>query len=623
MNSLSLKQKIIASVLLALFLVIALLSWRSYQSQKQQLMQTSLNQVQRLGKLQAEEISSWLHSRRDAVNGLAGAVNTSLLNSLQQAKVSGRFQMAFFGENNGQMTSSNREVDYTGYDPRTRIWYKDAEKAQKQIITKPYIDMAYGKTVITIAQPIANGVVGADLAIDKIVKNVVDMELPANGFAILIQSDGTVIAYRDANKTMSPVNEIDNNLSNHLVQASLKRQTFLPLHLDSERADKLVWAEAIPGEDWQLLMVLDKSTLEAPLQHMLFSQLLIAFLALLISIPAIYFLISKLLKPLIHVSLALENIADGSGDLTRRIEVDTQDEVGHLADSFNRFVSSQHELIGHIRQMAGELDAEADLSLNRNQTSSDELQRQQQEVNMVATAVTEMTSATQEIAQNAEQAATAAEESSLNSQQGKALVEKSRQSITSLADEVEQATSVIAELHQHAQDISGVLTTIQGIAEQTNLLALNAAIEAARAGDQGRGFAVVADEVRVLSYRTQESTKEIHSTIETLQSTTAGAVEMMQASQSLAKLSVTDATAAVEALEEITSAIALISDMAGQIATAAEEQTQVTGEITQNTVAIKDVTDEISATAIQGLEQARNLKQRAELLSSQVATFKL
>ena len=190
-----------------------------------------------------------------------------------------------------------------------------------------------------------------------------------------------------------------------------------------------------------------------------------------------------------------------------------------------------------------------------------------------------------------------------------------------MASEIDETTVVISELSLHAQAISSILTTIQEIAEQTNLLALNAAIEAARAGEQGRGFAVVADEVRVLSHRTQNSTAEIYTTIETLQNTTKKAVSLMDSSKSLANNSVHDVNAAAQALEEITQAVNEISDMAGQIAVAAEEQTQVTNEITRNTVAIKDVTDEITASATTHLSQAKVLKDRATDLNEKVATF--
>ncbi len=621
MKNLSLKQKILLSVVIALSLVILLLSWQSYSSQKSLLLQGSQEQLQRLGTQQAERVSDWLAARRDVIQALGNKAGADPLNALQQAQVSGRFQLTYFGESSGKMNDSDPSINRDGYDPRSRGWYQEAMSKGGLIVTKPYLDVAYNIMVVTLAQPVSGGVVGGDLSIASLVEDVTKMQLPADGFAIMMHKDGTIIAYKDAAKAMKPASEIDNDLTNALIEQSKSSKDLVPAYFDNEGRDKLLWAADIPDTDWELVLVLDKAALEAPLSSLLMTQLGMALLVLVGSILAISWLVSMLLGPLTKVSQALARIADGNGDLTQRIKIDANDEVGQLANSFNRFVGSQHQLIGNIRQLANELNADAERSLVTNQAAVDELQRQQQEVTMVATAVTEMASATMEIAGNAENTAAAAQQSAQSSEQGKMLVNKTRQSINGLAEEVGQATEVIGELSRHAQAITSILSTIQGIAEQTNLLALNAAIEAARAGEQGRGFAVVADEVRVLSRRTQDSTQQIQSTIETLQQTTARAVSLMQTSQGLADNSVQDADQAVRALEEITSAISLISDMAGQIATAAEEQTQVTGEITQNTTAIKDVSDEITAAAMRDLDQAHSLKGRAANLNQQVSTF--
>lgn len=611
------------SVVLALAVIILLLSWNSYTSQKALLLKSSIDNVSQSGKQQATSIEDWLASRQQIIKSVANKVEGNTLSALQQAAFSGGFQLTYFGDSSGKMTDSDPSIDRTGFDPRTRPWYKQALLQSSTVITKPYLDTAFNQLVVSIAKTTQSGVVAGDLSIETLVDSVNTMSLPADGYAIMMHKDGTVIAYKDARKVMADITRIDSKINHQLILSNSQNGEFTPVYFEVEGREKLVWGENINNTDWQLLFVLDKQTLEAPLISLLLTQLVLVAVALLLSVLAISWLLGVLLAPLSRVSQALSTIADGNGDLTQRITVDTQDEVGVLADSFNRFVSSQHELISHIRQLATDLDFDAEKSLITNQSSVSELQRQQQEVAMVATAVTEMASATHEIAANAENTATASQQSAQSSREGKLLVDKTRNTINSLAGEIDQTTTVIGELSLHAQAISSILTTIQEIAEQTNLLALNAAIEAARAGEQGRGFAVVADEVRVLSRRTQNSTAEIYTTIETLQNTTKKAVSLMDSSKGYANNSVDDVNAAAHALEEITLAVNEISDMAGQIAVAAEEQTQVTNEITRNTVAIKDVTDEITTSATAHLSQAEVLKDRATDLNAKVATFVL
>ncbi len=220
MKNLSLKQKILLSVVIALSLVILLLSWQSYSSQKSLLLQGSQEQLQRLGTQQAERVSDWLAARRDVIQALGNKAGAEPLNALQQAQVSGRFQLTYFGESSGKMNDSDPSINRDGYDPRSRGWYQEAMSKGGLIVTKPYLDVAYNIMVVTLAQPVAGGVVGGDLSIASLVEDVTKMQLPADGFAIMMHKDGTIIAYKDAAKAMKPASEIDNDLTNALIEQS-------------------------------------------------------------------------------------------------------------------------------------------------------------------------------------------------------------------------------------------------------------------------------------------------------------------------------------------------------------------------------------------------------------------
>lgn len=616
----SLKAKILLLVNLAILTIIALLSSTFYFSQKNQLLQQSYQNLHSVGKEVSKGISDWVSIRHDIIKGLSANVdNPDLVSFLLQARTSGNFALAFYGDENGKMVDADQTIDRTGYDPRTRDWYKDTKAAGQPTLSKPYISASMKKLVVAFSTPVTHGVVSGVIDIDNIINNINGLNLPANGEAMLLLKDGTVIAYKDKERILKSASELSTSITPAFLEQSASANEFQTF--DMSEMEKLALTVAVPGTDWNILFVLDKSTLMEPLYSKLFQQVIIALViggafSLVLSL-----FINFLFRPLKTVSDALQTIANGNGDLTQRIPLNTQDEIGRLATNFNRFVGSLSELISHVRGLARDIDSEADQGLKRSQGSVRELSRQQQELTMVATAVTEMASATQEIANNAEQTAAAAIQSSERSESGKSLVNKTRESITQLSDDISDATEVITQLDRHAQEINGILATIQGIAEQTNLLALNAAIEAARAGEQGRGFAVVADEVRVLSQRTAASTTEIQSTIETLQRTTQKAVGMMAKSQNMAAHSVQDALDASTALEEITRAVSSISDMANQIATAAEEQSHVTGEITTNVTAIKDVADELANDSIHAQDDANKLQAHAADLSSKVAHF--
>ena len=624
MFNLSLKRKILLCIGLALLSVILLLSGFSYHNLRQQIVETNDQQIAELSSKSAQTIATWLKEKQTAIHTLNQQGKYQDPASMLLVRDASDFLGIFFGSKQGAMIDEEPDDDatqYQGYDPRQESWYQAAQSYSTPVQSKPYLDETYSPPEIVFsvveAQPL--GVLGGDISTQRMQQILRDMKLPADGFTVLIDEDHDIIAFRDPKQVLKPLSTLIPGLDNKQIASLLRNH--VPAEINWQGADKLVWATEVPNSRWTLISVIDKQILLAPLQQQLLLQLLISASVLIVSLLAIGALVGVLFRPLRRVSKALSLIASGDGDLTQRIPVHTQDEVGQLAANFNQFVGSLHELIGHIRQEAESLGNSAASGLKRSADTVQELGNQQQEIAMVATAVTEMASATAEIAHNAENTAAAAQQSSVSSTDGLNLVNQTRSSITSLANEVGEATEVIHELSRHANDISSVLGTIQSIAEQTNLLALNAAIEAARAGEQGRGFAVVADEVRVLSKRTQASTTEIQSTIDTLQRTTQQAVALMEKSQGLAAHSVADAEAASKALDEITRAVSLISDMSTQIATAAEEQTKVTEEITANVTAIKEVGDELATGAHNEQQESRRLQEQAADLNDKVARF--
>ena len=618
----SLKARILLLVNLAILTITIILVAMFYLAQKDQLIQQSYATNNGVSTQIAQNISDWMKVRHQIVNSLVPNVDKpNLPEYLMQAKKSGNFALAFYGDETGQMIDADPTIDRKGYDPRKRDWYIDTRKVGSPTLSKPYISASMKKLIVAFSEPTSNGVVSGVVDIDNIIKTINDVALQADGEAMLLLKDGTIIAYKDKDKILKNVSEISSTLTPSFIQQTINAPTFTNTMIGDK--EKLLNAFPIENSDWVILFTLDKSALFAPMYSALMQQIgLVVLIAVAFSFVMSY-VIGVFFRPLQTVSKALETIANGEGDLTQRIPLTTKDEIGVLASNFNRFVGSLHQLIGQMRNLAHDIDREANQGLTRSENAVTALANQQQELTMVATAVTEMSSATQEIAGNAEQTASSAVESSEYGEAGKSLVNKTKDSINELAIGVAESTDIITELNQHAQAINSILSTIHGIAEQTNLLALNAAIEAARAGEQGRGFAVVADEVRVLSQRTATSTTEIQSTIETLQKTTQRAVSIMAKSQHMAELSVSDANLAAESLEQITRAISSISDRANQIATAAEEQSHVTHEISVNITTIKDVADNLADDSIASQTDANNLRQHASDLNQMVAHFRL
>ncbi|ELB2790516.1 methyl-accepting chemotaxis protein [Aeromonas hydrophila] len=629
--TLSLRGKLLATSLGVVLLMASLLGIVAFHTLKSRTMSAIQSEAVNYGHAYSVAIGDWMADRKNTVHALVNLIadnpQAELVPHLKQAYTSGGFGLTYFGSTQGVMTRQDPSLNTGNYDPRERPWYQDAVKAGQLIVTAPYVSVTMQKLVVTLSEPVLHqgelvGAVGANLALDKLIDEVLAMQVQGEGYAMLLDSSGLIVGHPNKELALKQIGELSPDLSAATFQQWGRENN--ELHAATlDGRDVLLAVQPVAGTDWLLAMVMYRDVLEAPLSSLLWQLVGLTLVLMLVFSALLTAMFKYLFADLGRVAGALHDIAHGEGDLTVHINTRSKDEVGQLAESFNQFVARLHGIVSRLRDVTVELAAQSRAQAAGAQSRSQRVRQQQDEIVMVATAVTEMASATQEIAGNAEFAASTSGDAVKLAVAGQSQVGQSQRSITGLADEVADASQIIVELDAHAQKISGILATISGIAEQTNLLALNAAIEAARAGEQGRGFAVVADEVRVLSRRTHDSTDEIQQMIETLQQTTRRAVSGMETSRQLAGTSVEDAESANLSLGQINEAIGAISDMATQIAAAAEEQTSVTSEISRNTENIRHVSQELAEQANQEAAQAAELKGLTERLEQEIGRFRL
>lgn len=332
---------------------------------------------------------------------------------------------------------------------------------------------------------------------------------------------------------------------------------------------------------------------------------------------------NSITRNLANVNISLRDMASGDGDLTKRLESKSHDEIGELVGNFNTFIEKLQRIISEVSSTTTHLTKAADEMSVVATISSKGIARQQSETEQVATAMNEVTSTVQKVAEHTAEAVDATNNASQESNTGQEVVNQTIESISRLAAEVEKTGAAIHKLEEGSKNIGTVLDVIKDIADQTNLLALNAAIEAARAGEQGRGFAVVADEVRTLAQRTQESTSEIQEVIACLQKDASEAVEAMGNSSSQAKGSVEQAGLAGSSLKLIADSVSTISSMNTEIASAAEAQLSVAMEIDKNIVAISQVGEETAHGVDQAEGSSKEVAQLAAKLQNLVGQFKV
>jgi len=375
--------------------------------------------------------------------------------------------------------------------------------------------------------------------------------------------------------------------------------------------------------NWKLGFLVPDRLISEPVEQAFISSSIVVIIIISLIALAVWLMLIPLMKRITGLQVAMNDIATGDGDLTKRIASIKDDEIGDLVNEFNTFVEKIQGLVKETVDISTEVGQSTISAANIGQQTNAIIEGQKLEIDMVATAATELAHTSNDISNNANLSnnlATQAEEKVLH---GSKVVEQATKGIHILSENVTSAGTVVKKLKDGTQSIGEVLGVIRSIADQTNLLALNAAIEAARAGEQGRGFAVVADEVRTLASRTQESTTNIEAIIDELQATATNAVNVMDSSQVEAQQSV-DLTQQVHVvLDEITSVITEFQQQTQEIAHAVSQQASVAEEVSKNVENVRLMTDDTVNGANQMAESLEGLQSNSNSLTSVVNQFKV
>ena len=524
----------------------------------------------------------------------------------------------------GNFYSEQGQIRVMSRDNPADSWFYNLVDSGADQVASIDTDKASGLPTLFINQRIALkdktlGVAGLGYSLQSLSELIGGFQFGERGVIFLIGADQQVKVHPNASfndsRSLSDLTSVE--AANTLTAGSE------PVRFQRDNEAWLASAQPLQRLGLTLVSLVPEDEIYADARAALLRTSLIAGAVGLLALALMALLVRGLVQPLRRVSQALGAISAGGGDLNARLDDKRDDELGELARGFNAFVASQRQLISDVLITSRQLSSAVTQVAQVVDNTAERAVRQHEMTDLVATAAHEMGLTVQEIARNANSAANSSSAAQSEAVEGRAVVGRSVEAIERMSADIGRAADSVTELADQITSIDRVLTVIRSVSEQTNLLALNAAIEAARAGESGRGFAVVADEVRTLASRTQASTDEIQQMIESLKSRAEQAVSAMRAGQDATVSGVEASRAAGESLQTIAGQVEQISDINHQVATATEEQSSVTEEVTRNAQGIADLAH---ATANEVRDCQANCQALAELaanLSSQMERFQL
>ena len=553
--------------------------------------------IDQLTQIYAGQVSDWVQDKQRITSSMqVAAIQADPLPLMQAIKDAGGFDDAFMVyADNSLAFLSPVPASFVGTE---RPWYKQAMQVGGPTMTPVYTEAATGALTISFVEPAGPpgkriGAFGADMRLTSIAKMVAEIRPLPHSFAFLVDAEGMLLAHPQADLVLKPVSNVSAALGQAQLQAMT--QTRHGVEVDIDGTANLVYARQVEGTPWTLAVAIDRTDALQPVRTLLQVTAGITVLCALLAAALLLWALTQQLRRIDGVRSALQDIASGDGDLTRRLSVQGNDELTHISTAFNQFADKIATVLRQIRSASESVHVATHEIAMGNQDLSSRTEQQASSLEETAAAMEELTSTVQ---QNAESARHASE-----------LAHTASQVATQGGNVVEQVVQTMGAIHASSQRVGDIISVIDGIAFQTNILALNAAVEAARAGEQGRGFAVVATEVRNLAQRSAQAAKEIKGLID-------GSTQQVESGSKLVQ-------EAGATMQDVVTRVRQVTDIVAEISAASKEQSVGIAEVGNAVNLMDQATQQNAALVEQATAAAQSLAQQAEQLTQAVAVFRL